>query len=100
MDIVAAVAHANEKSPEKAMIDGVRLQPSGKTAVKFPTDVKKLAVNNSAGTQCDTISSPVRESTHINSAKNCAATSNITNAMNLITSKRRPLVIFGSIELR
>ena len=35
-----AVAHANPKRPENAMIDGIRRQPIGKSTVKFPTEVK------------------------------------------------------------
>ena len=45
MERVDAVAHANENMPVNAIAEGIKRHSTGRMTVKFPTDVKKLAVN-------------------------------------------------------
>ena len=46
--MVEAVAQATENKPVNAINDGIKRHSKGKLTVKFPTDVKKLAVSITA----------------------------------------------------
>jgi hypothetical protein len=86
MPIETAVAQANEKNPEKATIDGINLQPYGKDISKFPTEVKKLAVNMSAVGQSEINPDKLNATTHIESEKSITATKNMMNRESLSIS--------------
>lgn len=68
--MVEAVAHAIENKPVNAINDGIRRHSNGKLTVKFPTDVKKLAVSITAVIQSltkpDTISAAAQIPTERN----------------------------------
>jgi len=99
MEIVAAVAKAKENRPENATSEGISVHPDGSASVKFPTDVKKLAVNKRAGSHPDTRPKPVSATTQTNKEISCVTARSMTNEMNFVISKYMPLQDSGLTEL-